>query len=835
MNQKIAELINFKKSLPYIIAVLGFIVIISIYFTPIFEGRVTAQHDVMQAVGSQKEIQDYQSASGELTLWTNSMFSGMPTYQIWIVYPMNLIKYIMPYLKLYLPNPLGLIFLYFLGFYLLMLVLKVNPWLAFIGGIAYAFSSNNFIIIEAGHLNKALAIGILPMVVAGVFLVLRKKYFWGFVFTAVAVSLELIANHFQITYYLTMMLIILMIIEFIYAIINKTLVDYAKIVGILALAAVFAVAVNITNLWVTNDYSKVTMRGGSELASKKVDGDNGGLEKSYALSWSYGQLETFTLLIPGFSGGSSNESLDVSSVTYKTMIEKGVGKKEAKNYIKTMPVYWGPQSFTAGPVYIGAIIIFLFIFGLFLIKGRMRWWLLTTSILGILLCWGIHLEWFTDIFFYNFPLYNKFRAVSMILIMPIFAFPLLAILSINEVVNGTVSKEDIIKSLKYAFYSVGGLVLLFAVAGSALFNFDATSDSEMLKNGNDWVVEALKADRLRLMRLDSFRSFVLIALFATSIYLFVKQKIKVNILIAILGVLVLFDLWSVDKRYFNNDDFVKEKARKAKYFTPSAADSKILQDKDPYYRVLNITTSPFNDAMTSYFHKSIGGYSGVKLARYQDLIDVHLYPEIQLLVKDLQTTGQINPVNIKVLSMLNAKYFKAGEAEGGVILNPYAMGNAWFVSDYRIANSTDQVIKDLDTYNLKTIAIVEKKFEPAVSGLKIQPDSNATIKLTEYKPNKLSYKYKTASEQVAVFSDVYYEKGWTATLDGKPIDVFRANYILRALRLPAGEHQVVFEFRPAAYYTGEKISFAGSFSLILLTIGGIGFAVYRKINPKQIA
>jgi uncharacterized membrane protein YfhO len=835
MSQKFSDLISFKKLWPHLIAIVGFVIITSIYFAPVFQGKVTAQHDVMQAAGSQKEIQDYLETSGELTLWTNSMFGGMPTYQIWIVYPMNLIKYIMPYLKLYLPNPVGLVFLYFLGFYLMLLVLRVNPWLAFIGGVAYAFSSNNFIIIEAGHLNKALAIGILPMVVAGFFLVFQKKYFWGFIVTAVTLSLQLVANHLQITYYLAMMLAILMIIEFIYAIKNKTLVDFAKISAILVVAALFAVAVNITNLWVTNEYSKLTMRGGSELESKKAGGGSEGLEKSYALSWSYGQLETFTLLVPGFSGGSSNESLSTNSITYKTMIEKGVGKKEAKNYIKTMPVYWGPQAFTAGPIYLGAIIFFLFVFGLILIKGKMRSWLLSSSILGILLCWGIHFEWFTDIFFYNFPLYNKFRAVSMILILPIFAFPLMAIMAVNEVINGTVSREEIIKALKYSLYSVGGLVLLFAVAGSALFSFDAASDQDMIKNGNDWVVDALKSDRIRLMRLDSLRSFVLIALFATSVYLFIIKKIKSNVLMVILGVLVLFDLWGVDKRYFNGEDFVKEKTRKAKYFTPSAADSKILQDKDPYYRVLNLSTSPFNDAITSYFHKSIGGYSGVKLARYQDLIDKCLYPEIQLLVKDLQTNGQINPKTIPVLNMLNTRYLKAGENENTVFKNEFAFGNAWFVNDYKLVDNTDQEIKALDSFDLRTTAIIDKKFSTAVNGLKIQPDSNATIKLTEYKPNKLTFKYKAASDQVAVFSDIYYEKGWKATLDGKPIDIFRSDYILRSLRLPAGEHQVVFEFRPASYYTGEKISLASSLTLILLSLGGIVYAVYRKLNPKQTA
>ena len=375
--------------------------------------------------------------------------------------------------------------------------------------------------------------------------------------------------------------------------------------------------------------------------------------------------------------------------------------------------------------------------------------------------------------------------------------------------------------------------MLFAVAGSIMFNFDATSDQDMIKNGNDWVVDALKADRVRLMRLDSFRSLVLIALFATSIFLFIKQKIKANVLMAILAVLVLFDLWAVDKRYFNSDDFVKEKVRKAKYFTPTAADSRILLDKDPDYRVLNITSSPFNDALTSYFHKSIGGYSGVKLARYQDLIDVSLYPEIQLLVKDLQTNGQINPKTIPVLNMLNTRYLKAGESENMVFKNQDAFGNAWFVNNYKLVDNSDQEIKGLDSFNLRNTAVIDKKFESAVSGFKIKPDSTATIKLTDYKPNKLTYKYKASSDQLAVFSEIYYEKGWKASVDGKEANIFRSDYILRALKLPAGDHQVVFEFRPSSYYTGEKISLASSLTLILLSLGGVVYAVYRKLNPKQ--
>jgi hypothetical protein len=451
-----------------------------------------------------------------------------------------------------------------------------------------------------------------------------------------------------------------------------------------------------------------------------------------------------------------------------------------------------------------------------------------------MLCWGSNLEWFTDIFFYNFPLYNKFRAVSMILVIPIFTFPFLAMLALHEVIKGNINKQTFINALKYSLYIAGGLTLLFALLGPALLNMEAPSDQDMIKNGNDWVVDALKGDRARLLRLDAFRSFFFIALAAAALYFYFRQKIKMPVFLGIVGLIVLIDLWAVDKRYFNSEDFVKEKARKAKYFTPNEASQKILTDTDPYYRVLNLATSPFNDALTSYFHKSIGGYSGVKMSRYQDLIDVHLYPEIQVLIRDLQGSGQINPSNIPVMNMLNTRYFIAGELASGVIANPFASGNAWFVKDYVFVKGPNEEIDMLDSLDLRSVAVIDKSFEKNVSGLKIIPDTTATIRLKVYKPNALSFDYKAQTEQLAVFSDIYYYKGWKATIDGKPADIFRVNYILRAVRVPAGQHKIEFEFRPESYYTGEKISFASSLLLYVLLLGGIAYWFYTLNNKAEI-
>ena len=833
------EKLNYKKLLPHLIAIVGFLIIISIYFSPVFDGKTLQQHEVLQAKGAGHEATVWYQKTGDPVLWTNSMFSGMPTFQIWVVYPSNLISYLTPLLELKLPKPLNLMFLYFICFYLFLLVFEIKPVIAFLGGLAYAFSSYNIIIIQAGHVNKALAIALLPLVLAGVFLLLKKKYLFGFIVSAIALSLEIRANHFQITYYLLMMIFLLMIIEFIYAIKDKKYVDFFKSVAVMVIAFILAGLVNITPLWINYEYTKFTMRGGTELKIKSKDSKTTptGLQKDYAYAWSYGKMETFTLLIPKFVGGASAEPLNEGSNTYKAMIDRGVQKSEAKKYLEKMPLYWGPMSSTSGPVYFGAIICYFFLLGMFILKDKIKWWLLTASIFAILLSWGENFVALSNFFFDYFPMYNKFRVPMTLLVIVSICFPIMAALVMKEIYDGKLDKETVIKALKKSFYILGGILLFFILFGGTLFNFESVSDKEMAGNDNQWLVDALKLDRAKYLRMDAFRSLAFIFVVVAAIFSFLKYKFKKEYLLTIIIAALLIDLWAVDKRYFNDKDFVRQKRHNQEAFIPSAADEKILLDKELSYRVLNLSTSPFNDAFTSYFHKSIGGYSGAKLARYQDLIDFHLYPsnpggyqgEIKALYKGLQETKSIIAEKIPVLNMLNTKYFIFDQTERGVLQNPYCYGNAWFTRKFKIVNDADQEISSLNKENLKETAIIDKKFQNLLTGFSPSTDTTGTIKLVTYNPNSLTYQFNSTSSQLVVFSEVYYDKGWNAYIDGKITPHFRANYILRSMKVPAGSHKIEFKFEPKAYITGEKISLASSLFIILLTIGGIGwFFFYKK-------
>jgi len=810
--------ISFKQLIPYLSAVAIFVVISLAYFSPLLEGKKLKQSDITQFLGMSKEISDFRDKTGEEALWTNSMFGGMPAYQISVQYKGNVLRYVDQLMQLYLPQPAGMVFLYMIGFFILLLVLKVDKWLAIAGAIGFGFSSYLFIIFEAGHNSKAHAIGYMAPVLAGIILTYQKRYLAGGILAAIALSLELLTNHLQITYYLMMIAGVFVITELISSIRAKQLPDFAKATGVLFIASIFAVLTNITNIWATYEYGKETIRGKTELTSEKSNRTSG-LDKDYATGWSYGKMETFTLLIPNFNGGSSHGALSETSNTYKALKANNVDDNQAQKIIKALPLYWGSQPGVAGPVYIGAIIMFLFVFALFAVDNKYKWWLLAATVLSILLAWGKNFMPFTNFFLHYVPGYNKFRAVSMTLVIAELCIPLLAVLGLQKVFSGEIDKKKLIKYLYYSVGIAGGISLIFAVAGSAFFDFISPADEQYKSYFPDWLMAAIREDRAALLSADAFRSLVFIVLAGAAIWAMINQKIKKPVFFTALILLILIDLWSVNRRYLNSDSFVR-KSVAAVPFQPTTADQIIMKDLDPDFRVFNQTVSnPFADASTSYFHKSLGGYHGAKLRRYQELIDY-----------------QLSKGNMNVFNMLNTKYFIVPDEKGQpqVQINMQALGNAWFVNNAHMVNNADEELAELTNFVPTETAIYDKRFENQVKGHIISKDMLSNITLTAYKPNHLTYKSETVKEQLAVFSEIYYDKGWNAYIDGKPAPYFRADYVLRAMIVPAGNHTIEFKFEPQIYKTGEKISLASSILLVLLALGSIGLMIKNKneTSPK---
>jgi hypothetical protein len=808
---------NFKQLIPYLSAVVIFVVITMMYFSPLLEGKKIKQSDITQFKGVSKEIVDFREKTGQEPLWTNSLFGGMPAYQISVLYKGNLLQHLDKLMQGFLPYPAGLVFLYMAGFLILLLVLKVDKWLAIAGAIAFAFSSYLFIIIEVGHNSKAHAIGYIAPVLAGIILTYRGKYLLGGIVAAIFLSLELLTNHLQITYYMMMTVAVFLVSELIFSITEKRLPGFAKASGVMLIAATFAIATNITTLWATYEYGKVTTRGKTELTTEK-DNRTTGLDKDYATGWSYGIPETFTLLIPNFNGGSSSGPVSKSSNTYKALLANNIDANQADKLTKNLPLYWGSQPGVAGPVYVGAILIFFFFFALFVVDKKYKWWLLSATILSILLSWGKNFMPFTDLFLDYLPGYNKFRAVSMTLVIAEFCIPLLAFLGLNQALTGEIDKKKMIKYLYYSLGIVGGICLIFALAGSSIFTFVSPSDDQYKSYYPDWLISAIQLDRAAIFQSDAFRSLLFIVLSGAAIWALLNNMIKKPVFYSIFILLIIIDLWSVNRRYLNSDSFVR-KSVDAVPFQPSQADLFILKDVDPNFRVFNQTVSTFNDASTSYFHKSIGGYHGAKLRRYQELIEHH-----------------ISKGNMNVFNMLNTKYFIIESKEGGqpeTQINMQALGNAWFVNNAHAVNNADEEINALTDFVPNETAVYDKRFEDQVKGHIISKDSSAKIALTDYKPNHLTYVSETSREQLAVFSEIYYEKGWDAYIDGKKAPYFRVDYVLRAMIVTEGKHTIEFKFDPPVYRIGEKISLASSLLLVLLALGTLGFEIRKNLSAGK--
>lgn len=823
--------INFKQDvLPHLLAIGLFILLVAVYFEPAIVGKKTLkQSDATQWSGGANEISQFREKYKEEPLWTNSMFGGMPAYTISVIYSGELLDHVESASRAFFPYPISIIFVGLLCFYIMMLSFGVRPYLAIVGAVAFTFFSFTFISIEAGHNSKVRAMTLAPLVFAGIALAFRGKYLWGFVLAALGVAMQVRAGHYQITYYLALAVVVWAISEFVIALKEGKLKEFMTASALLIAAAGLGIATNAGRLMTLQEYTPLSMRGKTELtitdASKPKDG---GLDRKYVFDWSNAKMETFTLMIPSFYGGSSGERYDKKSAVARALQQNGISQEQ----FPQAPYYWGDQPFTSGPVYAGIIICFLFVLGLFIVENKYRYWLGIATLLSLMLTWGRNFESLNYFLFDHFPAYNKFRAVTMAIFIAQICLPLLAILALKKWSESTFS-EDLQKKLLMSAGIVGGLCLLFALVPSIAGNFTSANDDQIRANA-PWLVSAIEEDRESMLRGDAFRGLMLVLVVAGVLWAMLKKMLTQTIAAVIITGLVVVDMWTVDKRYLNKDNF-ENKSDYANNFVASPADELILKDKSLNYRVLNLQ-NPFTESRTSYFHSSLGGYSPAKVRRYQDLIENNLGQEVQMIIGTLnqpnQTYEGINAAiqQQKVIGMLNTKYFLAGTEANAVIPNPYALGNAWFVAEAKAVSSPDEELAALKTINPAQTAIFDKnKFSVKEASF---DTTGAKITLVSAKPNRLEYESDNAHAGLALFSEIYYGAGWKVTLDGQEASHFRANYILRAMEIPAGKHKIVFSFEPSSFTTGNKISLFASLAVILLVIGATVVS-FRATSEKQ--
>jgi hypothetical protein len=786
------------KALPHIIAIVIFLAISIFMYRPIiFEGKVMDQNDINQGKGANQEIIEFREATGEEALWTNSMFGGMPAYLINLKWSgASILWNIQRTITLYLPQPVGENFLAFLSFYILCLVFGIRPYLAIGGAIAFGLSTFYVISIQAGHIWKIRAIAYMPAVLAGVKLVFDRKYVRGFLLTSFSAGFLINTNHLQITYYLFILLFAYGISELVYALKSKELPDLAKKVGILSLGATLAIGTTFGKIWTTYEYGEFSIRGKSEL-STTPQASKEGLDRDYAFRWSNGIWETMMLYIPHIYGGASGVYDGKDSEVGKLLSRNNVSRNEINQIERAYLGYWGNLPGTAGPAYAGAAICFLFVLSLFFLDKRIKYWMVAIIVFSILLSWGKNFPSFNNLMFDVFPGYNKFRAVTMIIILPLMLMPLMGFLGIETIISNTWNKEQQKKIL----------IALGITTGLALIAWFFTNPPAV-EGVQKAISDAIQKDRKSIIQKDVFRSILYVLLTFGVLYFYLQKKISVSALSVILIAIVILDLGLVDSRYLN--DSVYKRPEDKSFLSETPADAEILKDTEQGYRVLNLQ-DPFNEARTSYFHHSIGGYHGAKMRRYQDLISNQLVPEMQEIIND----QGLSKDNSEVLSMLNTKYLLAGYQANAVIPNPYANGNAWIVDKIESVNSPDEEINMLDQVDLDHVAVIDvSKFNIE----NVASDTTATIRLLNYQPNKLQYKSNSQKEVLAVFSEIYYPKGWKAFIDDKEVEIIRANYILRALKIPAGNHNIEFRFEPKAYSIGNTVMWISSLLLLALVI-----------------
>ena len=826
-----------RKLLPDVAAIVLFALISFAYFCPaVFEGRILAQHDAVAGIGAGREHQEYYKEHGKATRWTNALFGGMPTYQIAPGYESSrTLNYVQNLYHLYLPTYVWYVFVMLLGFYILLRAFNFKVWMSALGAVIWAFSSYFFIIIAAGHIWKFVTLAYIPPTIAGMVLVYRGKYLTGGIVTALFAALQIVSNHLQMTYYFLFVMLFMAVAFGVTAWKAKRFSDFLKGTGVLALAGVLAVCINLSNLYHTYQYSKESMRGKSELVKENASNQSGsGLDRDYITQWSYGIGETFSLLVPNVKGGAS---------VPLAQNEKAMEKADPAylGLYAQLGQYWGEQPGTSGPVYVGAFVMFLFILGLFVVKGPMKWALLAGTLFSILLSWGHNFMGLTNFFIDYIPMYNKFRAVSSILVIAEFTIPLLAMMALKAVVE----RPQLLKERPNAFYGsfmlTGGIALLFALAPTFFFS-SYVSSAEM-----NALQHAIPADQLApllvnleevrrsLFTSDAWRSFFVILVGAALLWSYCAGKLKAKPLIGLLVLLCLVDMWSVNKRYLYDAQFVAKGTEMQPFVEPSEADKLILQDKSLDYRVLNLAANTFNENNTSYWHKSIGGYHAAKLRRYQEMIDEHIQGEMAALYKVLpEVNGDLAQAGdslTPVLNMLNTRYVIV-PLQGGTsmpVFNPHALGNAWFVDEISYVNNANEEIDALHHVSLARTAVVDKKFADRVKAETNGGDSLRNVTLVSYEPNALKYEVRSEKGGTIVFAEIYYP-GWQSYVDGKEVPHGRADYILRAMNVPAGEHTVEFIFDPVSLHVTETVAFA---ALGLLVLGAIAVIVMNVRKRKE--
>jgi hypothetical protein len=788
---------------PHLLALVGFVLVALIYFYPVLQRKQIFQSDIAQYTGMAKEQIDFRAATDTEPYWTNSAFGGMPTYQLGAKYPHDYIGVLDDVLR-FLPRPADYLFLYFLGFYGLLLVLKIDPLKAFFGAIAFGFSTYLIIILGVGHNSKAHAIGYMPLVIAGFLMVFQKRFIWGGLLTLFATALEINANHFQMTYYLLIFLLIL-VGYFTYQFIKeKDFKGLGFAFGSLAIAGIFAIGANATNLLATTEYTKFSTRGKGELtftANGSKLTENTALSRDYITEYSYGIAESFNLVAPRLFGGSNNETLGTESSMYQFMISQGVPAAQAEDYVQGMPTYWGDQPIVAAPAYIGAVVFFLAFLALLIDKRRIKYVFFGGAMIALVLSWGKNLPIVTDFFIDYIPLYDKFRAVSSIQVLLELCFPVLAVMGLQSFfqLDQVQQKRALLQS---TLFGVGVMLILFLFKGT--FNFSAASDDYFIKNYGPAFVDALKSDRKTMYSADLLRSAFFILIVAGALWLFIKNKFAQNTTIILIGLVMIFDLFLVDKKYVSAKDFVSKREIEVP-FQATPVDLQILQDSSNY-RVFEINGN-LSSARASFFHKSIGGYHAAKPRRMQQLFDY-----------------QIAKNNLEPLNFLNVKYLIQTDKEGKEfpIANPEANGNSWFVSQVKLVHSADEEMKALDKLDSKNVAIInDKDFE--IKKTTFVKDSLASITLDSYQPNDLKYTSINSNDGLAVFSEMYYKNGWNAYVDGNKVEHLRANYVLRAMPIPAGKHTIEFKFEPEVVKTGSTIALLSSIGMVLLLVAGIYF------------
>ena len=829
---------TYKKFLPDVVVVLVFAIISFAYFlVPVTQGKILFQHDASAGVGSAQELTEYQNRTGETTRWTNSIFGGMPTYQMSPSYQStDGLSQVMNAYHLWLPDNVWFLFAYLLGFYILLRAFDFRQTLAALGSIMWAFSSYFLIIIAAGHLWKVMALAYLPPMIAGIVLAYRGRYLSGFIVTALFTAFEIKANHVQMTYYYLFIILFMVIAYLVKAVREKQLAGFMKSTGVVAAAAVIGIAINLSSLYHTWQYQKESMRGKSELVKKDAANQtSSGLDRDYITQWSYGIDETLTLLVPNAKGGAT---VPLSkNATAMAKADPQIQSMIPQLY-DAIPQYFGTQPGTSGPVYVGAFVLFLFILGLFIVRGSMKWALLAATVLSVLLAWGHNFMGFTNFFLDYIPMYAKFRTVASILVIAEFTIPLLAALALKKIVD---EPEVLTKQMKFVYTSLAltaGVALLIALFPGMMEPFVSDQERQMITSiqgmdGNtaNTILANIAAMREAMVSADAWRSVIVILIGFALLFLYKMKKLRADYMVICMAVLCLVDMWQVDKRYLNDEMFVPKSERDMPHQATST-DLAIMKDKSLDYRVLNLASNTFNENETSYFHKSIGGYHPAKLRRYQEMIDAYIAPEMQKTMQAIAAAGgnmqAVDGVKtFPVLNMLNTKYFIL-PLQGGTtapIQNPYAQGNGWFVNKLTYVDDANAEYAEVGKIDVRHEAVADKKFEVALGQAKAN-DSTAIVKLDKYEPNNLQYTVNSKNGGVVVFSEIYYP-GWTATIDGQPAELGRVNYILRAVSVKPGKHTVVLDFHPTSISTTETIAYI-AIVILLLAIAGAGYMEWRK-------